>query len=82
MGGGKGAVIGGATGAAGGGAVIMAGDRNAATLAPGAGSTLTPPAWLSTKIVPGGLGGGSKARLGERLGSSRTDGGYDRPRPG
>ncbi len=35
MGGGKGAVIGGATGAAGGGAVVMAGDRNAATLAPG-----------------------------------------------
>jgi type IV secretory pathway VirB10-like protein len=35
MGGGKGAVIGGATGAAGGSAVVMAGDRNAATLAPG-----------------------------------------------
>src|SRR5438093_5564621 len=36
IGGGKGAVIGGATGAAGGSAVVMAGDRNAATLAPGA----------------------------------------------
>jgi hypothetical protein len=35
IGGGKGAVIGGATGAAGGSAVVMAGDRNAATLAPG-----------------------------------------------
>lgn len=35
MGGGKGAIIGGATGAAGGSAVVMAGDRNAATLAPG-----------------------------------------------
>jgi len=35
IGGGKGAVIGGATGAAGGTAVVMAGDRNAATLAPG-----------------------------------------------
>lgn len=35
MGGGKGAVIGGATGAAGGSAVVMAGDRHAATFAPG-----------------------------------------------
>jgi hypothetical protein len=35
IGGGKGAVIGGATGAAGGSAVVMAGDRNAATFAPG-----------------------------------------------
>jgi len=35
IGGGKGAMIGGATGAAGGSAVVMAGDRNAATLAPG-----------------------------------------------
>ena len=35
IGGGKGAMIGGATGAAGGTAVVMAGDRNAATLAPG-----------------------------------------------
>jgi Bacterial conjugation TrbI-like protein len=36
IGGGKGAMIGGATGAAGGSAVVMAGDRNAATLNPGA----------------------------------------------
>jgi type IV secretory pathway VirB10-like protein len=36
MGGGKGAAIGGAAGAAGGSAIVMAGDRNAATLAPGA----------------------------------------------
>jgi len=36
LGGGKGAAIGGAAGAAGGGAIVMAGDRSAATLAPGA----------------------------------------------
>jgi hypothetical protein len=36
LGGGKGAAIGGAVGAGGGSAVVMAGDRNAATLAPGA----------------------------------------------
>ena len=36
IGGGKGAMIGGATGAAGGSAIVMAGDRNAATLNPGA----------------------------------------------
>jgi hypothetical protein len=36
LGGGKGAAIGGAAGAAGGSAVVMAGDRNAATLSPGA----------------------------------------------
>lgn len=36
IGGGKGAAIGGAAGAAGGSAVVMAGDRNAATLSPGA----------------------------------------------
>jgi len=36
IGGGKGAAIGGAVGAGGGSAIVMAGDRNAATLAPGA----------------------------------------------
>ncbi len=36
LGGGKGAAIGGAVGAGGGSAIVMAGDRNAATLAPGA----------------------------------------------
>lgn len=36
IGGGKGAMIGSATGAAGGSAIVMAGDRNAATLNPGA----------------------------------------------
>jgi hypothetical protein len=36
IGGGKGAAIGGAAGAAGGSAIVMAGDRNAATLSPGA----------------------------------------------
>src|SRR5262245_56405836 len=36
LGGGKGAAIGGATGAAGGTGIVMAGDRNAATLSPGA----------------------------------------------
>jgi hypothetical protein len=51
IGGGKGAVIGGATGAAGGSAVVMAGDRNAATLAPGTVVTvrLTAPATIDVE---------------------------------
>jgi hypothetical protein len=51
MGGGKGAAIGATTGAAGGTAVVMAGDRNAATLAPGTVVTvrLSAPATLEVE---------------------------------
>jgi hypothetical protein len=51
IGGGKGAAIGATTGAAGGTAVVMAGDRNAATLAPGAVVTvrLSAPATLEVE---------------------------------
>jgi hypothetical protein len=51
MGGGKGAAIGATTGAAGGTAVVMAGDRNAATLAPGTVVTvrLSAPATLEAE---------------------------------
>jgi hypothetical protein len=54
IGGGKGAVIGGATGAAGGSAVVMAGDRNAATLAPGTVVTvrLSAPATIDVEREP------------------------------
>jgi type IV secretory pathway VirB10-like protein len=51
LGGGKGAAIGASTGAAGGTAVVMAGDRNAATLAPGTVVTvrLSAPATLEVE---------------------------------
>jgi hypothetical protein len=51
LGGGKGAAIGATTGAAGGTAVVMAGDRNAATLAPGTVVTvrLSAPATLEVE---------------------------------
>jgi hypothetical protein len=51
LGGGKGAAIGAATGAGGGTAVVMAGDRNAATLAPGTVVTvrLSAPATLEVE---------------------------------